>query len=237
MTSPEALFGAVLAAEPARPVVTFYDETSSERSELSARSMANWVAKTHFLLTDTLGLGVGDVAQVALPAHWISVAALLGCWSAGLEVSTDPARAHVAFVEPGTLGEAQGVPDVFVIAPGAAARGFGTAPPGHAEDYVAAVRPQPDAWASVQPLAGPDDRAIEGRSRAEVVAAARAFATSHGWPRGVRVLTGRSWHGTQDWIETVLAPLAMTGSLVIVRNATAQLLERRREQERATAVL
>ncbi len=73
MNSPEALFAAVLAAQPAQPLVTFYDEARGERSELSARSLGNWVAKTHFLLSDELGLGAGDAAFVDLPAHWISV--------------------------------------------------------------------------------------------------------------------------------------------------------------------
>lgn len=237
MTSPEALFGGVLAAEPTRPVVTFYDEDTGDRSELSARSMANWVAKTHFLLTDALGLGVGDVAQVVLPAHWISAAVLLGCWSAGLDVSTQPARAGVAFVEPHTLDAARGVPDVFAVAPAAAARGFGGSPPAPAEDYVAAVRPQPDAWAGVHPPAGPDDPAVDGRSRAEVAEAARSVARSHGWERGARVITGRSWQLPQDWIDTLLAPLAVTGSVVIVRAADRDVLERRRGQERATATI
>ena len=66
--SPEALFDRLLAADPGRPFVTYYDEASGERSELSRKSLANWVAKTHFLLVDELGLGVGDTAVIALPA-------------------------------------------------------------------------------------------------------------------------------------------------------------------------
>ena len=54
--------------------MTYYGDGSHDRAELSARSLANWVAKTHFLLTDELGLGRGNIAYVDLPAHWISVA-------------------------------------------------------------------------------------------------------------------------------------------------------------------
>src|SRR5262249_25300637 len=84
LMTPEQLFGDLLAAEPTRPFVTYYDEATGERSELSVRSLANWVAKTHFLLIDELGLGVGDAALLALPAHWLSVSAMVGCLTAGL---------------------------------------------------------------------------------------------------------------------------------------------------------
>ncbi len=67
-TGAEALFAAVLADQPTRPLVTYYNDASGERIELSARSLANWVAKTHFLLLEELGLGVCDTALVALPA-------------------------------------------------------------------------------------------------------------------------------------------------------------------------
>jgi uncharacterized protein (TIGR03089 family) len=236
MTSPEGLFAAVLADAPSRPFVTFYDEASGERSELSAKSLANWVAKTHFLLTDELGLGVGDAAYIDLPAHWISVPVLLGCWTAGLQLTTDAASAAVAFTTAApTVGS---VPDVYLIAPDSAARGFGTdALPDATSDYVAAVRPQPDAWATVHPPASPADPAIDGVSRADVVAKSVARAGELGLARGARLLTAREWHGPDDWTDALLAPLAVGGSVVIVRGATAELITRRTEQERATSVL
>src|ERR1700712_3345308 len=111
--TPEQLFGELLAAEPGRPFITYYDEASGERSELSVKSLANWVAKTHFLLIDELGLGAGDSAFIDLPAHWISVPAVLGCLTAGLALTDDPAGAAVAFVQPSTVDAAAGIPDVY----------------------------------------------------------------------------------------------------------------------------
>ena len=73
MASPEGLFAALLAVAPAQPFVTYYGDGSHDRAELSARSLANWIAKTYFLLTDELGLGRGNTAYIDLPAHWISV--------------------------------------------------------------------------------------------------------------------------------------------------------------------
>jgi uncharacterized protein (TIGR03089 family) len=233
--TPEQLFDALLTAVPSRPFVTFYDEGSGERSELSVRSLGNWVAKTHFLLTDELGLGVGDSAYVALPAHWISVPALLGCCTAGLALTDSPDDAAVGFVAPQTAATAAGIPDVFAIAPESAAVGFRDAPPAGTADYVAAVRPQADNWATVHFPAGADDPGLGDRTRGAVVAWAQQRASELGVGHGARVLTGRDWHGSADWVDTLFLPLAVGGSVVFVRNAPdGDLLERRAAQERAT---
>jgi uncharacterized protein (TIGR03089 family) len=235
--TPERCFADLLAAAPAAPFVTYYDEATGERSELSARSLANWVAKTHFLLTDELGLGVGDAALAALPAHWISVPAILGCLTAGLELVADPGRAQAAFVTPDTAARAEGIPDVFAVAPASAAVGFRGEAPGGVTDYVLAVRPQPDKWPTVHLAAGAEDPCLGGWSRAETVARAFARAAELGIGRGARVLTVRDWTGPDDLIDALLAPLVVGGSLVIVRNMAGDVLARRVEQERVTVRL
>jgi len=80
----------VIATDATRPLVTYYDDATGERTELSGATLANWVAKTANLLVDGLGLGTGDVAAVALPPHWQTAAVLLGCWSAGLAIDLEP---------------------------------------------------------------------------------------------------------------------------------------------------
>jgi len=227
--TPERQFADLLAAEPSRPFVTYYDEATGERSELSVKSLANWVAKTHHLLGTELGLGVGDTALIAVPAHWISVPIVLGCLTAGLELTADGAT-DVAFVAPATMSVAD-AGDVYAIAPDSAAVGFRDGAPDGTHDYVTAVRPQADAWPTVQLSAGPSDRCLPGLTRAEVVERAKAV----GLAQGERLLTTRDWSGPDDWIETVLAPLAVGGSLVIVANCTDDdVIERRATQERAT---
>jgi hypothetical protein len=52
---------------------------------------------------------------------------------------------------------------------------------------------------------------------------------------GARLLTGRDWHGPRDWVDLLLAPLVVGGSIVLVRDGAD--LERRRVQERATVVV
>jgi uncharacterized protein (TIGR03089 family) len=233
LTTPEQQFSDLLAADPSRPFVTYYDEASGERSELSVKSLANWVAKTHHLLTTELGLGVGDTALVAVPAHWISVPVLLGCLTAGLELVPSGA-ADVAFVAPETLAVAGNVADVYAVAPASAAVGFGGSPPAGALDYVTSVRPQEDKWPSVHLAGTPADPCLPGLTRGEVAARAAdgRLAT------GARALTTRPWISPDDWIDAVLAPAAMRGSVVIVANCPDEdVLAKRMSQERATVRL
>jgi uncharacterized protein (TIGR03089 family) len=233
LSTPERDFAQLLARDPSRPFVTYYDEASGERSELSAKSLANWVAKTHHLLGDELGLGVGDTALVAVPAHWISVPVLLGCLTAGLALVPE-GDADVGFVGEASLSGAAGIPDVYAVATASAAVGFRGAEPAGTTDYVGAVRPQADVWAGVHMPAGPDDPCLPGLTRGDVAARAAAVGLSP----GSRVLTTRQWTTPQDWIETLLAPLAAGGSVVIVANCTdEEMLARRMAQERATVRL
>jgi uncharacterized protein (TIGR03089 family) len=223
--TPEALFDRLVAAEPSRPFVTYYDEATGERTELSVKSLGNWVAKTYHLLGTELGLGAGDVAAVDLPAHWLSVPVVLGCFAAGLELGANPAAADVVFVRPGVSADSGA--EVYHVTPVPAA-GSG--------DYISAVRPQADAWASVRPVAGVDDPGWNGLTRGETVAAARRRADELGLGPGARVLTDRGWHSPADWLDTLLAPLVVGGSVVYVANAVdPAVLDRRVTQERATA--
>jgi uncharacterized protein (TIGR03089 family) len=228
--TPELQYAQLVAGDTSRPFVTYYDEQTGERSELSVKSLTNWVVKTHHLLTTELGLGVGDTAYVAVPAHWISVPILLGCLTAGLAL-TDEGDANVAFVTPETLPEAKHVDERYAIAPAAAAAGFAAAPPAPALDYVSSVRPHEDKWPSVQLFGGPDDACLPGRTRGEVA----ELAADSGLAPGTRLLTTRSWTSPQDWIETVLAPVAAGGSVVFVANCPDDsVIERRMAQERVT---
>ena len=55
---------------------------------------------------------------------------------------------------------------------------------------------------------------------------------------GTRMLTARDWRSPADWVDTLLAPLAVGGSVVYVRNCTDQVvLDRRAAQERADVIL
>jgi uncharacterized protein (TIGR03089 family) len=209
--------------DPSRPFVTYYDEATGERAELSVKSLANWVAKTHHFLGTELGLGVGESAYVELDCHWISVPVLLGCLSAGLAFA-DAAEADVAFVSASPARPA--VPETYVVLP---------TPSGAPEDYIGAVRPQPDKWPSVHSPATGADPCLSGGSRADAVALAAERAQALGIDSGARVLSTRPWRSPQDWIDTLLAPLVAGGSVVYLMNCSDDaVVERRIQQERAT---
>ncbi|MEP6853760.1 MAG: TIGR03089 family protein [bacterium] len=234
-TSPERLFSERRRRDPSSPFLTFYDDTTGERAELSAASLGNWMAKTHFLLGNELGLGPGDRAAVGLPLHWLQPVVLLGCWSAGLEVLTTPGTTDVAFADVTHLPEVNAA-EVLALALQPWGRGFDGPPPPGTTDYVTAVRPQPDAWAAVNFPAGPDDPALDGVGRRELVDAAGARAGELDLADGARVLVRDPFPAEPD-VLTLVAVLAVGGSLVLVRHGRADAEAARVAQEGVTAIV
>lgn len=82
--------------EVGRPFLTYYDDTTGERTELSYATFGNWVAKTASLLRDGLGVGPGDVVGLDLPDHWLTVAIAFAAWRAGATVTRGPAEVTFA---------------------------------------------------------------------------------------------------------------------------------------------
>jgi uncharacterized protein (TIGR03089 family) len=78
---PADLLAATVRREPAAPLITYYDDATAERVELSAATLANWVAKTGNLLQDEFDVGPGSTVAVSLPVHWQTAAVLLAVWS------------------------------------------------------------------------------------------------------------------------------------------------------------
>ena len=224
MATPEGLFAAVLAAHPERPLVTWYDETPGRgaRVELSARSLANWAAKTAGLVTDELGLGPGDRVFVDPVAHWVLPGLLAGIWNAGPEVVTTGAAGPLdAAVVARGAGTRPAADEVFTLDPasplllGAADDAPGSPP--DSRDLPTALRPHPDRPAPARGAAG--DAALDGRTRTDLAAAATARAGRLGLtPTAGRLL----WSGPlagDALVTAVLAPWAVGGSLVLVTTA------------------
>jgi uncharacterized protein (TIGR03089 family) len=81
--TPATLLAAALRADAARVLLTFYDDATGERAELSVATFANWVAKTANLCRDDLGLDVGARVAIALPLHWQAAVWWQACWESG----------------------------------------------------------------------------------------------------------------------------------------------------------
>ena len=99
-TTPAALLRRLVAADPGRPRVTVYDDTDSptrgERVELSARVLANWVAKAANLLQDDLDVTPGSVVRLDLPPHWRTLYWAFAVWSVGACVELPAHRCRAA---------------------------------------------------------------------------------------------------------------------------------------------
>lgn len=229
--TPESLFSARLAADPGSPFVTFYDDATGERAELSAKSLGNWVAKTHFYLLDELDLGVGDRAFVSLPVHWLAAPIAFGCWFAGLTLVDSPAGADVAFGTADILASLDGLPPES-LAVSMLSMGRSAEPPAGMADFAASVRPMPDVWATVRAQAGPDNDALLADSRAAFVERCKGR-----FEPGARVLWTRPWASVADLAEAMVAPLAAGGSLVLVRHPDQSTLDRTIQAERTTVTV
>ncbi|MGK5680989.1 TIGR03089 family protein [Actinoplanes sp. URMC 104] len=230
-TIPRVLAAAV-RRDPASPLLTFYDDASGDRTELSGATLDNWVSKTANLLTDGLGLGTGDVAAVALPPHWQTAAILLGVWSAGVGAEiTDPESADVLFSTPDRTTTTK-APDRYATGLLPFAMPLRELPTGFA-DFVLEVRQFGDHFPG-RPV-GAADPALNDRTHGDVVQAAYARATELGIATGGRVLIDAGTH--PDPVDWLLAPLAAGASIVLCANLDPAKVTGRVDAEKVTLVV
>ncbi|MEU1804237.1 TIGR03089 family protein [Streptomyces sp. NPDC019937] len=240
--TPADLLRSALAADPARPLVTFYDDATGERVELSVATFANWVAKTANLLQDDLAVAPGDRVALLLPAHWQTAVWLLACSSVGVlaDLGGDPAAADVVVSGPDTLEEARACSGERMALALRPLGGRFPQPPQGFADYAVEVPSQGDRFAPYAPV-DPDAPALAvgglELTGAELVERARADAAAHGLEPGSRVLSGLPYDGWEGLSYGLYAPLAAGGSVVLCRHLD-QLDEKglaeRRESERVT---
>jgi uncharacterized protein (TIGR03089 family) len=230
-----AMLAERLRRDPARPAVTFYDDATGERVELSTATLDNWVAKTANMLVDTLGLAPGDMVAVDLPAHWSTAAILLAAWSAGAEV---------LLASNGVVGTAtSGVKVAFVAADRVEEALAEDA------DEVVALSLRPLGGRLAHPLAGMLDYAAEVPGHGDhfhapappVEQEALLRFTAHvaqAWELGPsdRVLSAAPIGTADGLVAGLLAPLVVGASVVLCRRLDTALLPRRVAAERVTAV-
>ncbi|CAM5645878.1 TIGR03089 family protein [Streptomyces hirsutus] len=152
--TPADLLGSALAADPGRPLVTFYDDATGERVELSVATFANWVAKTANLLQDELAVEPGDRVALLLPAHWQTAVWLLACASVGVvaDVSGDPAAADAVVSGPDALETARACSGARIALALRPLGGRFPQPPEGFADYAVEVPGQGDRFAPYVPV-------------------------------------------------------------------------------------
>ncbi len=228
-------------ADAARPLVTFYDDATGERVELSATTYANWVAKTAGLARDELDAERGGLLLVDLPTHWLGAVWLGAAWTLGLCVTDDRALAAEAdLVVCGPDGleryadEAARVPVVALSLRPLGGR-FTQALPTGVVDYGAVVLAQPDAFTPYDAPQGGDpawcgDRPAGQADLLEEAAGLRLLGN------GGRLLTDVD-PCCRDGLRTLLEPMVRGGGTVWVAHPDAAGWAHRAEAERVTAEL
>ncbi|MFD4833703.1 TIGR03089 family protein [Streptomyces uncialis] len=242
--TPADLLRSALAADPSRPLVTFYDDATGERVELSVATFANWVAKTANLLQGELNVEPGDRVALLLPAHWQTAVWLLACSSVGAvaDVGGAAGRADAVVAGPDALEAARACGGERVaLALRPLGGRFPVAPEGFA-DYAVEVPSQGDRFAPFAPV-DPDEAALivagAEYSGAEVVARAVADAERLGIVGpGARVMSLLGYDTWDGLAAGLYGPLAAGGSVVLCRNSgdlDDDALAKRVETEHVTA--
>ncbi|MBQ0903002.1 TIGR03089 family protein [Micromonospora sp. U21] len=218
------VFADAIATDPTRPLLTWYDDASGDRTELSGATLANWVAKTANLLVDEVALAPGDPAGVLLPPHWQTAAVLLGCWSAKLSVIDTPGDVDVLFAAADRLDEAQSwsAGERYALGLSPLAAPLRQVPPGFA-DYVVEVRRHGDHF---RPQPGP------GSADAHLLAQAEARAAALGIEPGARILIDAARY--PDPVDWLLAPLTRAATVVLCANLAPADLPARLNAEQVT---
>jgi uncharacterized protein (TIGR03089 family) len=230
-TVSSAILDPLMASDPAGPRITYYDDATGERIELSTATLVNWAAKTGNLLRDELGAGPSSRVAVLLPAHWQTAAVLFGIWWIGAEVVTAGA-ADIALCTADRLDEADdavGVGEIAVLSLDPFGKPAPDLPVG-VTDYATAVRVHGD---QISPERHPGT-ALDGRSVADVLSGATAAAAAKGITADDRVMSSAPWRTPDELIANLLAPFSVGASLVQVTNPDPAATDRRRQTEKIT---
>jgi uncharacterized protein (TIGR03089 family) len=219
----------------ARPLITFYDDATGERVELSGTTTANWAAKAANLLREECDVVPGARVALLLPAHWQTAAVLLAAWWCGAEVVSEPGDAEWVLCDADRVDIALAsdpAGGVVALSLDAFGKGITGLPPG-VVDFATEVRLQGDDFVPWERV--PDSApALDGATISEVLAGVRARAAELGLSRTDRVLSTLDWNTAQGLRDGLLAVLAAEASLVQVRNPDEAALARRATTERTT---
>ncbi len=237
------LLGALTSSlrdEPGRPFVTFYDDASGERVELSLATFDNWVSKVANLFSDEIGVAPGDRLEIALPTHWLSPIVVVGGWAAGLALAASGVRegSDLRIVGPDAVersGSAPTVPTVACSLRPLGGRFLQPLPPGWL-DFAVEVPPQPDAILVPHPV-DPADLAIDASvrlSHGELLEVGEQRASGLGLRPGGRLATDLNAAEPTDLVTALAAPIAAAASVVLVVNATPERRALIAEQERVS---
>ena len=208
----------MLRSDPARPRVTFYEDTAGptngERIEISGKVLANWVAKAANALQDEFDLGPGSVVRLALPPHWRALYWALAVWSVGAAVSCAGAASPDLLVcdDPARASGLEAVPgDVVLVTLAALARVHPGPVPAGAMDEARELATYGDQLVAVSDPASGDLALLTDQARTPY----RELVGPPRWPARTRVNLAGDLPAV---LTSALAAWAVDGSVVLIRN-------------------
>jgi uncharacterized protein (TIGR03089 family) len=221
--TPYDLLRSAASTDPSRPLLTFLDERTGERSELSVATFDNWVSKTANLLVDGLAAAPGGRVALDLPLHWQSVVWLHACWATGMTAAlgVDAADADVVVLHADDAdglraAQASGA-DTLALALRPLAMP-GTPPPPPVADYDVEVRAYGDRFtAYAKPTAAAEALQLPAGhlTAAELLAAGERAADA--WGRPQHLLTAWPLTSEHGVLAAAVVPLLTGGSTVLAR--------------------
>lgn len=226
-----------LRTDSGRPLITFYDDATGERVELSVTTYANWVAKTASLLAEEHDLERGQRLHVDLPAHWLGPVVLGAAWAVGLVVCGPDDDPDAVVCGPDGLARwAARAEELPVLACSLLPLGVRFAdplPPG-VHDVGVEVWSQPDAFVAWDPPTADDPATGPAYGTLTQAETWRTAAAGSLLADGGRLLSEAN-PASPPGLATFTEPLARSGSLVLVTHAGPGRLEAISTAERVTA--
>ena len=217
------LFGAAVRRDGAGPFLTYYDDATGERIELSALTTANWVAKTANLLVDEYDLEPGETVAIGLPPHWLGVVWALSTWSVGAALTSGTGTLAITGPDLAVRGERETIASALLPLGGR----FREPLPDGLHDYGAEVYNHPDVFVPFDPPA-PSSPAYDDLTHEDLIGTAEPVAD--------RILVTRDLTA-RDGVALLVGVISGGGSIVLCRNLDATKLERRVADEKVDRVL
>jgi uncharacterized protein (TIGR03089 family) len=217
--TPASVLADILRSDPAKPRVTFYEDTAGpsrgERIELSAKVLANWVSKAGNALQDEYDLGPGSVVRLCLPPHWRALYWAFAVWSVGATLDCAGSRAPDLLIcnDPDAIAAslARTPGDAVLITLDALARAYPGPVPAGAMDEARELATYGDQLVALVDPA-PDDLALITEDAQTPYG---GVVTRQDWPVGTRVsLAG----DLTQVLESTVAAFALDGSVVLARD-------------------
>ncbi len=216
------LFTQAVAKDPARPLITYYDRRTGERTELSGTTLSNWVSKTANFMRDDLMLESGGTVAIALPPHWQTTAIILAAWELGCGV-VEPSLSEpvdALFCGQPRLMELADAAAREIVVSSLHPMGLGVqARPDHVIDYTTEVRNHGDhftAYAPVDPMSLAVTAGTLSLTHQSAAQAAQRLAEQIGIRADDRILMIAQSVVDAGPLTWLAAPLAAGASIVLV---------------------